>query len=229
MNMILEVAQARSSNEVSALAANFCSRLEFDNFVVAVGTSDSDVPSCVLHNLPDSWLAIATDEIRHRDPIFRLLRQSRPPPIAWSRPLFALTDTLDIWDLFAEHGMRSGFDIPISTSSTNRFVLSLIRDGELPKRFEMAEKLAKAATFAHCLSAVAMDIIQAELFADRLSPVQRRLLQYCLDGLSIEDIADETALTIRAVKQRFTTICRLAGDSVQTPMAAATLYGRTQK
>ncbi len=218
-----EIASIRKPEEVRKYVSLLADRLGYGTFIIAFSHVAGPVPELIVHNFNPAWDGQGEPELINTDPVSQLV-QSNTGPVIWGEDVYVSSGHGDLWDMFSGWGMSSGIDVPLALPDGRRIVVGLSRDGELPVGEEVVDQVGELEIFTRCLSAIAPPLLEAQIFNDKLSPLERELLRWVFEGEGVEQLARRTHRTQAAIKRELKALAARAG--VPDAQAAAVMMQR---
>jgi len=170
-------------------------------------------------NTPTAFYAASQSmENTQRDPVHRRLKTS-DLPFTYDQSLYVQEDAVDLWDLQAPFGYRTGIAMALHMSGGRHFLLGVDRHDPLPKA---DSKLTRMIADLQLLAVYAQETA-VRLFADadetaaapteRLSPREKEVLKWTKEGKSAWEIGQILNLSTHAVTFHLRNISKKLGVS----------------
>lgn len=99
-------------------------------------------------------------------------------------------------------------------------VVSLFRDGNLPKAEELIACIARLRHFTHTIAASSLPILEAQAMLDRLNAKQLEIVRMLIDGLTPEQIANKKRWQLASLQRQIATMTSVADLPSYTALAA---------
>lgn len=209
MQQFLEVSQASDRQSLEHSLVRVANELEFplvSAMLVVEGANATQRPAVYsMGNFPDDFKELATKpELAARDPLNRKLASQALVPLTYDQRLYVDAGAGDLWEEQAPFGYRCGVAISLVLPNNRKFALGMDREQALPR-----SPTATARLVAH----LQLLAVHAQAAADRILPVtetkdpevsltprEREILRYALDGKSNHVIGQLLHITDHTVK-----------------------------
>lgn len=183
----------------------------------------SDPKVTLLNNYPAAWqLAYREKGYLAIDPVVRHARESMMP-LGWSPKERAMAPAF--WDEAGSHGIRFGWSQPFREVNGSCGILSLARSAHAPSTAELKQKQLKMQWLAqagHMMLSRHIQVKECSGVAG-LTPRERDVMKWTVDGKSAQDIADILGISTSVVNLHISNVTRKLGVSNKTAAAVKAL------
>lgn len=176
------VFEARDRTEFRDEVVRFAKQLGFDT-VAAMTVVDhplTDTEFIAIDNAPEAYRDVVDDpRSAQLDPVMQHCKR-QSVPIIWDQSTYLSAGRIDMWEVQAKFGYRTGICLALHMPEGRHFVLGVDRDQALPQdRVEVTRMVADLQLFA----VHAQDTAMRVLVPERLQPERPKLTPRELDSL----------------------------------------------
>jgi DNA-binding CsgD family transcriptional regulator len=185
---LFDVSQAPDTDTFRQRLVAFAEHMDFGlaNGVLLIESPGKRMDAHYVGNMPAEFASTSMDpELSRRDPVMRHLKHMNIP-FVYDQKFYADAGAMDLWDMMAPYGFKTGITVALHMPNNRHFVLGLDREQPLPtdpqRRMMM---LAELQLFAvHCQDAAVRLLGQEKLPPVSLSERELEILRWLMEGKS---------------------------------------------
>jgi DNA-binding CsgD family transcriptional regulator len=201
----LSVLEAKDPSQFRSVVIRFAQQLGFDKVaaLVAVDRPGMKPEFASVHNAPMAFeQGIQDMDMARRDPVMQHCRRNTMP-IIWTQKTYLDGGAIDVWDVQAQFGYRSGIAMALHLPEGRHFTIGVERDQDLPLNApELTRMVADLQLFAVHAQDTAMRILVSEDSQPEcpaLTPRELEVLRWTMDGKTAKAIGALLNVTERTV------------------------------
>jgi DNA-binding CsgD family transcriptional regulator len=201
----LSVLEAKDPSQFRSVVIRFAQQLGFEKVaaLVAVDRPGMKPEFASVHNAPMGFeQGIQDMDMARRDPVMQHCRRNTMP-IIWTQKTYLDSGAIDVWDVQAQFGYRSGIAMALHLPEGRHFTIGVERDQDLPiSAPELTRMVADLQLFAVHAQDTAMRILvseEAQPECPALSPRELEVLRWTMDGKTAKAIGSLLNVTERTV------------------------------
>ncbi len=203
----LSVLEAKDPDQFRSVVVRFAQRLGFEKVAALVAVDRPGTPPefASVHNAPMAFeQGIQDMDMARRDPVMQHCRRNTMP-IIWTQKTYLDGGAIDVWDVQAQFGYRSGIAMALHLPEGRHFTIGVERDQDLPLDApELTRMVADLQLFAVHAQDTALRILVSEASQPEcpaLTPRELEVLRWTMDGKTAKAIGSLLNITERTVVQ----------------------------
>lgn len=230
--LVFQFAQANTTDDITRLCANHCSKMGFDNFIYALRlpTSFAEARIITIKGYPDAWLSHYFENAYYlNDPVI-LHCKKHLTPIQW-QDLGAVSNHMSerIMNEATEFGLKGGISMPVHGPSGEFGIFSMTLNEQKKMQPQLIQR---AAPYVHLFAAYLHEAVQRVLNLNArdkqllLTAREKECLRWTADGKTSWEIAQLLNTSERTINFHLTnSMSKLDVSNRQHAVAKAVLHG----